>query len=889
MPILDIYNTAKPLICGKYISFLDNTMHYSEDTLQFVYEELSQGKLNAYSVCPVFIDPNENESRYPIIPVESGCFNSVSDPRNTQFFLGAYFIKSEIVNELGFEASVITEKDKDFLIRFLIKYNLIHYSDEYMLYYKNAAENGFSTNFIQYKKEWYQDDVEGFLYSLAQKADEFLEEEKMFILSAVYYLLYARFNCNTNDRNKKVLNADEIDRFYSSAGKVFAFIPDYIMMQKMMIGKFHVIRNLKFFLLKLKYDSLGKKYRIVDNEKRFFLFSGYDEKIGNDCVIYANDGKYTVTPQNQITFEFNDASYENDEDQIVINPFAASLLPPDKLIDIGPIAAEKVIIAAVNYENRNIEIDAKSVLVDYFDNEDINISITVNNEEIETKPVECYPFLRSFGRVFLKKYQFHFSVPVDLAPYIKVAFFLVRNGKKYSQKLTFSEAASKLSNKMVGSYWNFDKGKLMFYKVPNKLIIRNANHLQLIYREYKYLLRFCMHLHKRKLWHDCKNLFKLRIAYQTKKHLYKNKRIWVMFDKLYKAGDNGEYMYHYLKNNDLGITPYYIVNEDSPDYKRLKDAGENVLISNSDECKLMCLLAEAVLATHATIWQYCGFSKAEQQYFKDLFNAKLICIQHGLTVQQIAQYQNRLFDNTQFYCCASKYEVENILQPIYGYEPEKIKLTGLARYDGLRNNDKKIILITPTWRRDIVNNGIAYIKKTHNNHFKESTYYKIYNKLINDKTLIDKARETGYEIMFLLHPAMSSQSVDYDRNDYVKIVEAASDISYEKILTESSLMVTDYSGVQFDFAYMRKPLVYYHPSALPPFYEESIYKYDTMAFGEICTEHNELVNILCEYMDNDCKCKEKYIKRADDFFAFDDYNSCERIYKAVCEFLENSL
>ena len=143
--------------------------------------------------------------------------------------------------------------------------------------------------------------------------------------------------------------------------------------------------------------------------------------------------------------------------------------------------------------------------------------------------------------------------------------------------------------------------------------------------------------------------------------------------------------------------------------------------------------------------------------------------------------------------------------------------------------------------------------------------------------------------MFLLHPAMSSQSVDYDRNDYVKIVEAASDISYEKILTESSLMVTDYSGVQFDFAYMRKPLVYYHPSALPPFYEESIYKYDTMAFGEICTEHNELVNILCEYMDNDCKCKEKYIKRADDFFAFDDYNSCERIYKAVCEFLENSL
>ena len=34
-------------------------------------------------------------------------------------------------------------------------------------------------------------------------------------------------------------------------------------------------------------------------------------------------------------------------------------------------------------------------------------------------------------------------------------------------------------------------------------------------------------------------------------------------------------------------------------------------------------------------------------------------------------------------------------------------------------------------------------------------------------------------------------------------------ISYEDLLTESSLMVTDYSGVQFDFAYMKKPIIYY--------------------------------------------------------------------------------
>ena len=268
-----------------------------------------------------------------------------------------------------------------------------------------------------------------------------------------------------------------------------------------------------------------------------------------------------------------------------------------------------------------------------------------------------------------------------------------------------------------------------------------------------------------------------------------------------------------------------------------------------------------------------------------MFSAKLVCIQHGLTVQKIAQYQNRLFDNTLFYCCASKYEVENILQPIYGYKSEDVVLTGLARYDGLKNNDQKQILITPTWRRDIVNNGIAFIKKSHNNHFKDSAYFKVYNNLINDSRLIETAKEYGYRIIYLLHPAMSSQAEDFDRNDYVELMEAAGDMSYEKILTESSLMVTDYSGVQFDFAYQRKPVVYYHPEVLPPSYEEGVYRYDKNGFGEICTKHDELIDTLCDYIRNECKIKPFYNDRANDFFAYDDFNSCERIYNEVKKYL----
>lgn len=94
-------------------------------------------------------------------------------------------------------------------------------------------------------------------------------------------------------------------------------------------------------------------------------------------------------------------------------------------------------------------------------------------------------------------------------------------------------------------------------------------------------------------------------------------------------------------------------------------------------------------------------------------------------------------------------------------------------------------------------------------------------------------------------------------------------------------MVTDYSGVQFDFAYMKKPLVYFHPSQLPAHYEDGGFFYDTMGFGEICTESDQLVDLLCEYMENGCKMKPEYVARVEDFYEFDDHNNCERIYKEI--------
>ena len=57
-----------------------------------------------------------------------------------------------------------------------------------------------------------------------------------------------------------------------------------------------------------------------------------------------------------------------------------------------------------------------------------------------------------------------------------------------------------------------------------------------------------------------------------------------------------------------------------------------------------------------------------------------------------------------------------------------------------------------------------------------------------------------------------------------------------------------------------------------------------MGFGEICTESHQLVDMLCEYMENGCKMKPMYIERVENFYEYDDHNNCQRIYDEIMKF-----
>ena len=105
-------------------------------------------------------------------------------------------------------------------------------------------------------------------------------------------------------------------------------------------------------------------------------------------------------------------------------------------------------------------------------------------------------------------------------------------------------------------------------------------------------------------------------------------------------------------------------------------------------------------------------------------------------------------------------------------------------------------------------------------------------------------------------------------------------------------MITDYSSVFTDFAYMKKPVIYYqydkedyllkHVNAG---LNSSYFDFTKDGFGEVVNNEDTLISTIESYLKNKCKIKQKYLKRINNFFVLNDDKNCDRIYSEIvgCE------
>ena len=375
-----------------------------------------------------------------------------------------------------------------------------------------------------------------------------------------------------------------------------------------------------------------------------------------------------------------------------------------------------------------------------------------------------------------------------------------------------------------------------------------------------------------------------RLVYALIKPFFR-KPVWLLSDRMRAAGDNGEAMFRYL--SALKKKPahlYFAISNASADFAALKKIG-HVVNSKSYRHKLIYLLSDLNISSHADSDVVTPFSHYDEPYRDIESRIRFVFLQHGITKDDLSDWLNRFNTNISGLVTAAQPEAESFRAGAYFYDGSVIWLTGFPRFDRLYRDEKRCITVMPTWRHALSTladpkTGIRSLREG----FESSPFYCFYNRLLNDSRLIDAAKRHGYSLRFLPHPTLHPHMDRFTKNDGFTFLSP--DTPYRQVFAESDLIVTDYSSVAFDFAYLRKPVLYAQFDRETFFsgshvYVRGYFDYEHDGFGEVETDYDAIVDRLIEYMEHDCRLKDEYRARIDRFFAFDDAENCRRVYEKL--------
>lgn len=359
---------------------------------------------------------------------------------------------------------------------------------------------------------------------------------------------------------------------------------------------------------------------------------------------------------------------------------------------------------------------------------------------------------------------------------------------------------------------------------------------------------------------------KLLIARIIKK-IFIKKPIILVSDRIMSAGDNGEVFFEYIQKKD--IISYFELSEKSLDFERMKKKGSVVKI-DSKWHKILLFFADAYISSQI---EWYKNRQSEIPY---------IFLQHGVTEKDISEYIKAHFEYRKkgYIVCSTYKEFDAFCKKPYTFGTEHILFTGLPRFDKLYDSSQKIVMLSLTWRANMVlNEGIK------EEDFIKTNYYKDIKSICENDDLQYIMEKYGYKLYVKLHPMMEKFIECFEKNSKIILWKA----SYNEMFAKSNILITDYSSIAFDFAYLNKPVVYFQPMGREEkdhVWKGGLFSYENDGFGEVTKSIEELVKILCIYIQNNCKLHEKYKNRIVSCFKYVDKKNCERVYDELLNIIK---
>lgn len=560
-----------------------------------------------------------------------------------------------------------------------------------------------------------------------------------------------------------------------------------------------------------------------------------------------------------------------------------------------------VVLDIVKYSDSHIKISGhvKGILF-----ADETFQCFTGKGPIEPRKIERYHNqIRFLGEVMSDRYNFELEIPASHGENItfKIA------SKTHTPGIDIEHGKfSKLPEYVYGkSYGRLGDDYLLCQPTPKKLVCVQKNSASLFKKESQFLLALLGQgvsdtyldlANRKKREYDSIitntkvqefGIVKLksacyRIAYWLTP-LFVSRRIWLISDRPAAADDNGEIFFEYLsKQADNTRNDYFVIDNASSDKARIDKIGKTVH-SFGLKHKLLFLRSDKVISSEATDFVTNPLHE-KMQYLKDLYSFDFVFLQHGVIRDDISGWLNKFNKNISLFVTSARPEQKSIMNDHYNYSEREVILTGLPRYDKLKNRPKNKVILMPTWRLNLA--GIVDKKtgdREYNPGFTSSRYYDFWQSIIDDTRIRDAFRKHSVTGELYLHPSFKSQINDFHGNEVFEVKKFPYD--YPKAKSEGSLLITDYSSVALDFAYLQKPILYAQFDD-DTYYEDSTsdrgyLSYEKDGLGPVVYNYEDTIAEILKSVNAGFKVSKKYTDRTAKFFYKFDKNNCKRIYDAI--------
>lgn len=297
-------------------------------------------------------------------------------------------------------------------------------------------------------------------------------------------------------------------------------------------------RALRLLLLRAKTDAMGMTWNIIDDGNNYL------------AIMHPKSGTGSVA----------------DTDQVAV---------------LASSSRELLRIRLINYYDGMLHIDANAGMADWLERDQFKAyAVCTAGKDVATirRRTGSVPVSECLGFTFQHKCPFQFHIPVERSkPNQSLQFFYEFQGRRYQFNLTFDTPNSRMMADNPYAYWMFRDNWMLSKLGRSKLAIRKVD--RKFHRKRELLFwnaspeEGSAGLKQRTGWVlAAAALLEEEAGVQQAAHL-------VTFDKLYKAGDNGEYMYQYCRKHQKDVEIYYIVRKESPDYERLvREDKKHILV-----------------------------------------------------------------------------------------------------------------------------------------------------------------------------------------------------------------------------------------------------------------------------------------------------------------------